>query len=161
MGRLPKRKIDEIQRLDREGYSKKEIGKMVGVSRGTAAKYIGKKPSMGENLVKEAVPQLLHEAIRTICNLLYLLNGMQYVEISDMSDSADKLALRFAERVAQISPEYAKHFMKDNRYIEWLRGGILDLSKTDAQLNETERKRRKAWVALMKKHYPEKLAEIV
>jgi len=103
----------------------------------------------------------MHEVIRTICNLLYLFNGMQYVEISYVSDSADELALSFAERVAQISPEYAKHFVKDNRYIEWLRDGILDLSEPDAQLSESERKRRKAWVALMKKHYPEKLAEIV
>jgi predicted transcriptional regulator len=161
VGRLSKKKIDEIQRLDREGYTKKEIGTMVGVSRGTVAKYIGKKPKIVDGVNKEDIAKLFHEVIVAIYDMLFMINVMPYLKITEVADLADALSLRLTERVAQVNQEYAKKLIKDNPYIEYLGSFILDLAKPDHELDETERKQRKDWVALMKKHYPEKLAELV
>jgi len=159
MGRLTKTKIDEIQRLHQEGYTKVEIAEKVGVSRGSVAKYASEVPGRGEGQVQ--TPQLLHEMVKTFYELLTVLNVMPYLKIEDVAAGVDQMALRFTERISQISPEIAKHVIGDNPYIEYLRGDILDLSKPDEELDEETRKQRHAWLNILKKFCPEKLAELI
>ena len=60
MGKLTKAKIDEIQRLDREGYTKKEIAEKVRVDRGTVAKYIDEKPNRGQGSPPDSELEILN-----------------------------------------------------------------------------------------------------
>ena len=161
MGRLPKAKIDRINRLYKEGYTKKEIAKKVGVTRGTVAKYVDDEDKMGKGVGKDSHSRLLQEIVTTLYDMLVLFNVMPYIQISELARFADEIACRLTETLAQISLEDAKRFMKNNPYIDYLSGGILDFSKPDKEMGKEELKQRKTWLAMMKKHHPEKLAELV
>ena len=48
VGRLTKEKINEIRRLLKEGYTKKEVAEKTGVDRGTVRKYAEEESSRGK-----------------------------------------------------------------------------------------------------------------
>ena len=89
MGKLTKAKIDEIQRLDREGYTKKEISEKVRVDRGTVAKYIDEKATRGEVPPKD--PEL--EALKTLTEKEKLLVALEAAREARMKipERLDKL----------------------------------------------------------------------
>lgn len=161
MGRLTKAKIDQIQQLYQEGYTRKEIAEKLDISRGTVSKYVGEQPLRGEGLSEAQVQQLLHELVKSLFELLVHINVMPWLDDVYIADGADQMALKFMQRIAEASPKYAKSLVQENPYIKHLANGILDLSKPDEELDEETRKQRHAWVSMMKKFYPEKLAELV
>lgn len=161
MGRLTKAKADQIQRLYEQGYTKKEIAEKLNVSRGTVSKYVGQLPLRGEGLGEPQVQQLLYELVNAFSALLVDLNVLPYIDLDHIAEAADSVALKFMERIATISPTYAKSLVQENPYIKHLANGILDLSKPDEELDEEARKQRHAWVSMMKKFYHEKLAELI
>ena len=161
MGRLTKVKVDKIQQLYREGYTKKEIAEKLDVSRGSVSKYVGEQPLRGEGLGEAQVQQLLHELVKSLFELHVHINVMPWLDDDYVADGADQMALKLMQRIAEVSPKYAKILMIENPYIKHLANGVLDLSKPDEELDEEARKQRHAWVSMMKKYYPEKLAELI
>ena len=161
MGRLTKVKVDKIRQLFEQGYTKKEIAEKLDVSRGTVAKYVEEQPPKREGVGEAQVQQLLHELVNAFSALLVDLNVLPYIDLDYIAEAADSVALKLMERIATINPTYAKSLMQENPYIKHLANGILDLSKPDEELDEEARKQRHVWVSMMKKFYPEKLAEFV
>lgn len=161
MGRLAKAKIDRIQQLYREGYTKKGIAEKLDISRGTVAKYVEEQPPQREGIGEAQVQQLLHELVNAFSALLVDLNVLPYIDLDFIAEAADSVALKLMERIAAISPTYAKSLVQENPYIKHLANGILDLSKPDEELDEEARKQRHTWISMMKKLYPEQLAEFV
>ena len=157
MGRLTKEKIDEIRRLGGEGYTKKEIAEKLGVSRSTVSKYVEERPE-GE---PPSSQPLLYEVIKTLFGLLMDINLLPILSKEDLARGADSEALMLTERIAEIAPDYAEKLIEENPYITYLGDYILDLSKSDDELSEDELRQRKAWIKVLKKHYPKKLAELV
>jgi len=161
MGRLTKAKVDQIQELYEQGYTKKEIADKLNVSRCSVAKYVREAPEEGGMEAEAHIPKLLHELTKTLFELLAHINVMPWLDDNCVAEGADQMALRLMRKIAEISPEYAKQIIKDNAYIENLGDRILDLSKPDEELDEEEQRQRRAWVSMMKNHYPEKLAELI
>ena len=161
MGKLTKTKVDQIQQLYKQGYTKKEIGEKLDVSRSSVAKYVGDTPEGGGRVAEAHIPELIHELAKTLFELLAHINVMPWLDENCVADGADQMALKLMQKIAEISPEYAKQIIKDNAYIENLGDRILDLSKPDEELDEEEQRQRRAWVSMMKNRYPEKLAELI
>jgi transcriptional regulator with XRE-family HTH domain len=161
VGRLTKTKVDQIQQLYEQGYTKKEIAEKLDVSRSSIAKYVRESPEGGGREAEAHIRQLLHELAKTLFDLLAHISVMPWLDEDFVADEADQMALKLMQRIAEVSPEYAKSLIKENPYIEYLKLGVLDLSKPDEELDENERNQRRAWVTMMKKYYPEKLAQLI
>jgi DNA-binding transcriptional regulator LsrR (DeoR family) len=161
MGRLTKAKVDQIQQLYEQGYTKKEIADKLDASRSTVAKYVKESPEGGGREAEAHIPQMLHEMVKTLFELFAHINVMPWLDDNCVAEGADQMALKLMQRIAEISPEYAKQLVKENPYIEYLKEGTLDLKKPDETLDEEEQRQRRAWVSMMKNYYPEKLAQLI
>jgi len=161
MGRLTKAKVDQIQQLYEQGYTKKEIADKLDVSRSSVGKYVKGTQERGGMEVEAHIPKLIHELAKTLFELLAHINVMPWLDENCVSDGADQMALKLMKKIAEINPEYAKQLINENPYMEVLGDRILDLSKPDEELDEEEQRQRRAWVSMMKNYYPEKLAQLI
>jgi len=161
MGKLTKAKVDQIQQLYEQGYTKKEIAEKLDVSRSSVTKYVGESPEGGGREAEAHIPKLIHELAKTLFELLAHINVMPWLDENCVADGADQMALKLMQKIAEINPEYAKQLINENPYMEVLGDRILDLSKPDEELDEEEQRQRKAWISMMKNYYPEKLAQLI
>jgi len=144
-----------------EGYTKKEIADKLDVSRSSIAKYVRDTPEGGGVEAEAHIPKLIHEVVKTLFELLTHINVMPWLDENCVADGADRMALKLMQRIAEVSPEYAKTLIKENPYIEYLKEGILNLSKPNEELDMEEKQQRAAWINMMKNYYPEKLAQLI
>lgn len=162
MGRLSKRKIDEIKRLHEQGFLKKEIAEKLKVSRTTVNKYISEeKPSVAD--VSSSVLVVLAE---NFLNLLLDLNNITNFDNEERKEilraATDYGALTFAASLFKQSLELGKRVLDDSIYLHYLKEcTILDLRIPNEKLDKDERELRKKWVQLLKEFYPEKLVELI
>jgi len=162
MGRLRQSKVAEIKALWEQNYTIAEISEKIHVSRGTISKYTktwekekGTPPGGTASPVLEVLTQAFF-------NLLLGLSVLKHLNQDDLPGIADQEALKLLRKLAKTDREFAKHIIKNNDYLTYLKEeGILNFKIPDTDLDAEEIRQRRAWVKLLKEFFPEELAALM
>lgn len=161
MGRLSKRKIDEIKRLHEQGFLKKEIAEKLKVSRTTVNKYISEEKASVADVSSSVLAVLAENFLTLLLDLNNITNFDNEEGKEILRVATDYGALDFARSLFKQSLELGKRVLDSSTYIHYLKDStILDLRIPNEKLDNDERKLRKKWIQLLKEFYPEKLVEL-
>ena len=153
LGRLRKETVEQIEALSSQGFTATEIAEKLGVSRNTVSKYAARTPGKGYT----AELEIIFEAF---FGLLRDLNTSALLDREDLAAIVDDRALEVTKKLLRVNKELAKK-MLDLQVLHLKSANILDLVVPQEELCVEDLSLRKEWMALLKKQYPEKLAELV
>jgi len=153
LGRIRKETVGQIKVLSSQGFTGTEIAEKIGVCRNTVSKYAPGTPGKG------CTPELeiLFEAF---FGLLVDLNTSAFIEQENMAGLSDDRALQVIKKIFGVNQALAKRIVTP--YVDHLKlVNILNLAVPDVELPDGDVRLRRQWTVLLKKQYPEKLAELV
>jgi len=154
VGKLTKEVIDEIKRLAKEGYTKKEISEKIGVNRKTVAKYIEEDEvlKVGEAKKIDEEFEVFKMQGRLIRTCKELLNGIETIDLEDdLIRERDLIGerLRFLREKAENATDLGS-LRKIRELLDLEEKEIEALIERDSELRrrkkELEREAKRRWV---------------
>lgn len=157
MGRLPKKKIDIVVQMLKQGYTASEISKKALCSESTV--YRVKKEYLGLPKTPESVnSRITKELIKTIYSMLLILEFSFVLDEEDIEDITRDVAKTLTKKLAETDTKLAKNALLDSGYYENIKPLLItkptELSKRDTRF-------RGEWILILRKYWPETLAELV
>jgi len=154
VGRLPKCKVDRLAEMLKQGYTLKEIAKEVHCSESTVSRI--KKYAETKPMTIESVASLLSiESIKAQYRTLEMLDVQPGCDKESAELLVRELGKDLTQQLMQIDTDLARKILKETRFYEYQIEPIL-VSRKDE-----ERILRQEWIDLLRKYWPEKLAELI
>ena len=156
MGRLSKKKRDRIRAMIQEGFTTREIVSEVGGSAST----ISRMRKEFKNNVQQGKESSIEHALLKSLYQMYLGFELNY----DKSKQEKFLtyfrncAIDLTENILEADDEMAKKVLFESEFFDYIMG-LLEFRPEN--LNESDRLYRQKWIKILKKWYPEKLAELM
>ncbi|MCW3989805.1 MAG: helix-turn-helix domain-containing protein [Candidatus Bathyarchaeota archaeon] len=154
MGRLSKKKRDRIRAMIQEGYTTKEIRLEVGCSGSTVTrvrKELNNGPQEKESTVESVLLKSLYQ--------MHL--GIEFNDIlseQELLNYFRECAISLTENILEADYEMAKKALFESDFFDY----IMKLLKSKPEkVNRDDRQYRQRWIKILKKWYPEKLAELM
>jgi transcriptional regulator with XRE-family HTH domain len=158
LGRLGKRKRDEIDEMLRNGYSQKEIAEKVGCSISSVQRR--KKSIQPQSTGEDPVKALLGSTIFAVFDLASTIAILyEFEELREYASNAINTRLcQFIVDLFEIDLNFAKTILDHSMYSNQ----VLKLVDVDpSTLDVNSKNHRKTIIEVLKKKYPEKLAALV
>lgn len=155
MGRLSKKKRDSIRVMIEKGFTTREIVSEVGSSASTIARIRKELKNNGPQEKESTVEYVLLKS-------LYQMHlGIEFKDIlseKELLNYFRECAINLTEKILEADYEMAKKALFELEFFDYIMG--LLKSKPE-KLNRDDLQYRQRWIKILKKWYPEKLAELM
>jgi len=155
LGRLSKKKRDRIRVMIEKGFTTREIVSEVGSSASTIARIRKELKNTGPQEKESTVEYVLLKS-------LYKMHlGIELKDIlseKELFNYFRECALNLTEKILEADYGMAKKALFESEFFDYIMG--LLKSKPE-KLNRDDLQYRQRWINILKKWYPEKLAELM
>ena len=155
MGRLPKAKVDKIIEMLKQGYTFGEIEKKVGCSVSTISRIKSRREAKPET-VRNVSSLIMIELVKTVYQILEIMYLSCGVDQELIQPFVSWLSQDLTEKIMRKDPELGKLVLEESGYYEGLIVPMLTKKLLDIDENL-----RRGWIDLLKKYWPQKLAQII
>lgn len=157
MGRLQKKKIDKILQMLGQGFTGPEISKEVGCSISTV--YRIKKDNLSAPKSVESDNYRINiELAKALYEVLLTLEFMPLLGEENIEYMTRSIAIKLTKRIVGIDSQLIRSVLENSDYYDFLRSLII---AKPMELEQNDISFRKEWIGLLRKHWPQKLAELV